>query len=133
MNNEKVKMLEGILKSGISPILLEDFPVSIFENAVVLEADCDMSELNGHYEDAEFCPPQWYKKLTDENSEYEPVLVVNNINKIPSEEQTKFVEIFKYKKVSTFDLPKNCVIIVTASNLEENQINEEVYSLMAHI
>lgn len=133
MNNERIEMLEGILKSGISPILLEDFPVNVFENAVVLEANCDMSELNGHYEGAIFCPPEWYTKLTDKNSDYEPVLVINNINKIPSDEQTKFVEIFKYKKVSTFDLPKNCIIIATANNLEENKINEEVYSLMAHI
>ena len=35
MNSDRIKMLEGILKSGISPILLEDFPVSVFQDAVI--------------------------------------------------------------------------------------------------
>lgn len=130
MNSDRIKMLEGILKSGISPILLEDFPVSVFQDAVILESNCDVSDLNGHYEETEFCPPEWYKKLTSKDN---AVLVINNINKIPTDEQIKFVEIFKYNKVSTFELPKNCIIIAIASNLKENQINEQVYSLMAHI
>lgn len=130
MNSDRIKILEGILKSGISPILLEDFPVSVFQDAVILESNCDVSELNGHYEETEFCPPEWYKKLTSKDN---PVLVINNINKIPTDEQIKFVEIFKYNKISTFELPKNCIVIATASNLKENPINEQVYSLMAHI
>lgn len=130
MNSDRIKMLEGILKSGISPILLEDFPVSVFQDAVILESNCDVSELNGHYEETEFCPPEWYKKLTSKDN---AVLVINNINKIPTDEQIKFVEIFKYNKISTFELPKNCIIIAIASNLKENPINEHVYSLMAHI
>ena len=130
MNNEKIKILEGILKSGISPILLEDFPVSVFQDAIVLESNCDVSELNGHYEETEFCPPKWYTELTSKDN---PVLVINNVNNIPTDEQIKFVEIFKYNKISTFELPKNCIIIAIASNLKENPINEQVYSLMAHI
>ena len=49
------------------------------------------------------------------------------------EEQTKFIEILKYKKVSTFEIPKNCLVIVTCSDLTANKINEEVYSLLAQI
>ena len=130
MKSERMEMLEGLLKSGISPILLENFPASIFTDAVILDAACDKSELNGHYEETEFVPPEWYKKLEILD---EKILVISNINKIPDLEQKKFVEILKYKKVSTFELPKNTVILVTANNLEENKINEEVYSLMAHI
>ena len=55
------------------------------------------------------------------------------INEAPLEEQTKFIEILKYKKVSTFELPKNCLVIVTCSDLTTNKINEEVYSLLAQI
>ena len=130
MNSDRIKMLEGILKSGISPILLEDFPVSVFQDAVILESNCDVSDLNGHYEDVEFCPPEWYKKLTSKDN---AVLVINNINKIPTDEQIKFVELFKYNKISTFELPKNCLVIVTCSDLTANKINEEVYSLLAQI
>lgn len=131
--NERIELLEGILKTGVSPILLEDIKGDIFENAVILEGDSDISEFNGHYEGADFIAPIWYQKLVSSDSLYEPILVIKDINKVPCEEQKKFIEILKYKKVSTFDLPKNCIIIVTASNLKENKIDEEVYSLMAHI
>jgi len=130
MKSERMEMLEGLLKSGVSPVLLEDFPASIFTDAVIIDSTCDKSELNGHYEGTEYLPPEWYTKLI---SLSEPLLVISNINKISQEEQKKFVEILKYKKISTFDLPEKCIILVTASNLEENKINEEVYSLMAHI
>ena len=130
MKSERMEMLEGLLKSGISPILLENFPASIFTDAVILESDCSKEDLNGHYEGINYCPPEWYKKL---ESLDEKLLVISNINKIPILEQKKFGEILKYKKVSTFELPKNTIILVTANNLEENKINEEIYSLMAHI
>ena len=43
--------------------------------------------------------------------------VKQSIN-VKIEEQNKFIEILKYHKISTFDLPNNCLIIVTTSNLE---------------
>lgn len=72
-------------------------------------------------------------ELFDESKTNTSVLVIENINEIPLEEQTKFIEILKYKKVSTFELPKNCLVIVTCSDLTANKINEEVYSLLAQI
>ena len=132
MNQEKRKMLETFLKSGISPLLLEDISSDIFENAVILESDCDLSLLNGHYEGTEFVAPEWYEQLITQTNNI-PILIIKDINIIPSEEQTKFIELLKYKKISTFDLPQNCIIIVTCQNLKENKINEEVYSLMAQI
>ena len=130
MKSERMEMLEGLLKSKVSPVLIENFPASIFTDAVVIESNCNIEDLNGHYEGMDFMPPEWYKKLENLT---EKVLVISNINKIPVSDQKKFIEILKYKKVSTFDLPSNTIILVTASNLEENKINEEVHSLMAHI
>ena len=130
MKSERMEMLEGLLKSKVSPVLIENFPASIFTDAVIIESNCNIEDLNGHYEGMDFMPPEWYKKLENLT---EKVLVISNINKIPVSDQKKFIEILKYKKVSTFDLPSNTIILVTASNLEENKINEEVYSLMAHI
>lgn len=130
MKSVRMEFLEGLIKSGISPILLEDIPASIFDESALINADCDMSELTGHYEGEEYVAPNWYNKLL---SLTEPILVISNINSIKEEEQRKFLEILKYKKVSTFDLPKNTIILVTANNLKENKINEDVYSLMAQI
>ena len=96
MNSEKKLMLEKYIKSGISPILLENIPTSIFEEAVVLEANCDLSLLNGHYEGLDFVAPSWYNKLI--NQKENPILIISEINKISQKEQTKFIEILKYKK-----------------------------------
>ena len=60
-------------------------------------------------------------------------VVIKDINKIPEEEQRKFIELLKYKKVYIHKLPENCMIFVTYSDLKENPIEEEVYSFMAHI
>ncbi len=130
MNKERLEMLNEYIKSGITPILIENMPASVFDNATILNANCDISDLNGHYENINFVAPSWYNKLKQNQTK---MLVINNINEIDVNEQTKFIEILKYKKISTFDLPKDCIIIVTAKNLKERPINEEVYSLLAHI
>lgn len=133
MNEDRVNLLKEYIKSGVSPLLVQDIPSGFFRHSVVIKSDTDRSELNGHYEDIEFCPPLWYKKLVDNSKTGYSVLVIENINEISLEEQTKFIEILKYKKVSTFDLPKNCLVVLTCSSLGKNNINEEVYSLVAQI
>ncbi len=133
MNEEWLKMFENYIKSGVSPLLIPNMPSNFFKTNVILKSNIDRAELNGHYENTNFCPPVWYKELVDKSKTNTTVLVIENINEIPLEEQTKFVEILKYKKVSTFELPKNCLIIVTCTDLTVNKINEEVYSLLAQI
>lgn len=130
MYKEKLKILDSYLKSGLTNILIEDMPKEIFEDEIILEFNCTIDDLNGHYEGIEFMPPVWYQNLIKNNKK---ILVINDINKLPIEEQPKFGEILKYKKVSTFDLPKDCIVIVLVNNLKENKICEEVYSLLAHI
>lgn len=134
MNKDEVIQLDTFIKMGLSPILLEDVPAKLFDNAVILNADCDMSELNGHYEGEEFVAPKWYYDLLKESEDGKAVLIINDMNKIAVEEQVKFIELFKYKKISTFKLPEKSLIIVTFDNLNgENKINEEVYSLLVHV
>lgn len=133
MSINKAEVLENYIKAGISPILLEEVSVEMFNNAVILEADCDSELLNGYYEDINFVAPSWYNEVVEKSKNNYSLLVINELNKIPQDEQSKFLELFKYKKVSTFDLPENCVIVVTGSNLKENPIAEDIYSLMAHI
>lgn len=134
MNKEQVDLLGEYIKAGTSAILIEEIPENaIKKGAVVLEADCSKAELMGHYENLEFIAPKWYKKLMDSSKEHTPVLIIKDINKIPEEEQKKFIELFKYRKVYVHKLPENCMIIATYSNLEERPIQEELYSFMVHI
>ena len=134
MNKEQVDLLGEYIKAGTSAILIEETPENaIKKGAVVLEADCSKAELMGHYENLEFIAPEWYKKLMDSSKEHTPVLIIKDINKIPEEEQRKFIELFKYRKVYVHKLPENCMIFATYSNLEERPIQEELYSFMVHI
>ncbi len=125
--------LKQLIKLNEFPILVEDIPNELFEDAVILSNDCDVSELNGHYEELEFVPPIWYGVLCDKCRSKDTILIINAINNSDLDEQLKFVEILKYRKISTFVLPKNCIIIVTAYNLKEKPVAQEIYSLTAHV
>ncbi len=131
MNSEKLKLLEEYLKNTDIPILLENVSTDVFNDYVVLPSNLDIKELNGHYEETSFNPPEWYDKLF--NMKRNKLLVIDKIDNISKEEQAKFIEILKYKKVSTFELPKETKIIITADVINEKTINEEIYSLVAHI
>lgn len=133
MNEERLNLLKEYIKLGNFPILIQNIPTNYFNNSVVIKSDIDRLKLNGHYENTDFCPPIWYKELLEKSKLGYVFLIIENINKINLEEQTKFIELLKYKKISTFDLPKNCLIIVTCSDLKINRINEKVYSLLVQI
>ncbi len=128
---EKKEMLIEYIKANVAPIL-EDF---IFgedlDNAVVLPANIDVKELNGHYEGVDFLPPKWLEEII--NTSNKRLLVIDKIDTIAKEDQMKFGELLEYRKISTFDLPKDCVIIVTANEINKDKINEEVLSLVAQI
>lgn len=131
MNDAKRELLMSYIKSNVAPILVDFIDGNNIPNSVVLSANLEISELNGHYDNIEFVSPEWLNKL--KNSNTPTILVIDKIDSIPKNEQTKFVEILKYRQVSTFELPKNTVIVVTAKEINENTINEEIYSLVAHI
>lgn len=133
MNIERLELLKAYIETGISPLLLENMTTDSFQNAVVLKSTVGIEELNGHYEKDQFCPPAWYYELLEKGKHEYVLLVIDKINEISLTEQTKFIELLKYKKISTFNLPSNCFIIVTCTNLSEKKINEEVYSLLVQI
>lgn len=133
MRKIDLESLKNLLLLNECPILVEDLPNELFENAVILSNDCDVTELNGHYEGVEFVPPIWYEILSEKCRYGNTFLIINAINNSTLDEQLKFIEILKYRKISTFVLPKNCSIIVTAYNLKDKPVAEEVYSLTAHV
>lgn len=130
MNDAKRELLMSYIKSNVAPILVDFIDGDNIPSSVILPANLEITELNGHYDNVEFVSPEWLNKL---ESSTPTILVIDKIDSIPKDEQTKFVEILKYRQVSTFELPKNTVIVVTAKEINENTINEEIYSLVAHI
>ena len=134
MNKEQVDLLGEYIKAGKSAVLIEEIPESVIEKgAIVINSDCSSSELMGYFDNLEYIVPEWYNKLMESSKIHTPVLIIKDINKVPEEEQRKFSELLKYKKVYVNKIPENCMNFVTYSDLKENPIEEEVYSFMAHI
>ncbi len=133
MNKEKLEMLNEYLKNTNMPILVEDVPSDLFSEYITLPSNVSVGQLVGHFENTKFLPPSWFTELVKKCEENKGILVITDINKINKYDQGKFVEILKYRQVSTFKLPEEVHIILTASNLKEKEMNEEVYSLLVHI
>ena len=130
MNNLNKELLINYIKSNSAPILVDFIDGDNIPSSVVLSADCEISELNGYYDKMDFVPPKWFNKI---NLSTPKILVIDKIDSIQKNEQVKFVEILKYRQVSTFELPKDTRIIVTAKEVNKDTINEEIFSLVAYI
>ena len=130
MNNKK-KLFLSYIKANIAPVLVDFISGEDLEDAIILPVDINVKELNGHYNGIDFVPPKWFSKIL--NTGNSRILVIDKIDSISKEEQTKFIELLKYRKISTFKLPKNVIVIVTASDINKNTINEEIFSLVAQI
>ncbi len=128
---DKMEMLLSYIEANVTPILVDFISSNDINGAVILPANIDVKELNGHYEESEFVSPKWFNDITNTNKIN--LLVIDKIDTISKEEQLKFCELLEYRKISTFELPKNCVIIVTANEINEDKINEEILSLVARI
>lgn len=128
---DKKEMLLSYIKANVAPVLVDFISSKDLNEAVVLPANIDAKELNGHYDGTDFMPPKWLNEILSTNES--KFLVIDKIDTILKEEQLKFCELLEYRKISTFELPKNCVIIVTANEINKDKINEEIFSLVARI
>lgn len=128
---DKKEMLLSYIKSNVAPVLVDFISSKDLNEAVVLPANIDVKELNGYYDGVDFMPPKWLNEILSTNES--KFLVIDKIDTILKEEQLKFCELLEYRKISTFELPKNCVIIVTANEINKDKINEEIFSLVARI
>ena len=128
---DKREMLLSYIKTNVAPILVDFIFGEDLDNAIVLPANVDAKELNGHYDGADFMPPKWFNEILNTNAS--KILVINKIDTISKEEQLKFCELLEHRKISTFELPENCIIIITANEINKDKISEEIFSLVARI
>lgn len=124
-------MLFAYMKANVVPTLVDFISGSDINGAVVLPANIDVSELNGHYDGIDFLPPKWFSEIIGTNEK--KILIIDKIDTISKDEQLKFCELLEHRKISTFELPKKCVILVTANKINKDEISEEIYSLVAQI
>lgn len=128
---DKKNMLFAYMKANVVPTLVDFISGSDINGAVVLPANIDVSELNGHYDGIDFLPPKWFSEIIGTNEK--KILIIDKIDTISKDEQLKFCELLEHRKISTFELPKKCVILVTANKINKDEISEEIYSLVAQI
>lgn len=128
---EKMELLNGYIQANVAPILVEGIPTSIFKDeATILPATCALSELNGHYEGIDFVPPIWYQEVLFKENDPINLLVIDNLGGLSKADQMKFYELLCYRKIGVFELPANCVILLTTETMK---LHETIYSLVAHI
>lgn len=130
MENKR-EILLSYIKANVAPVLIDFLSGNDIKNSVVIPANIDLKDLNGHYEGTDFLPPKWMREILETN--VSKILVIDKIDSISKEEQLKFCELLEYRKISTFLLPNNCVILVTATEINEDKISEEIYSLVAQV
>ncbi len=128
---DKKEMLLSYIKANVAPILVDFITGNDLKDAVILPANVDVKELNGHYDGIDFMPPKWLNEIISTNASR--ILVIDKIDSISKKEQLKFCELLEHRKISTFELPKSCIIIVTANEINKDKISEEIFSLVAQI
>lgn len=128
---DKRDLLLTYINVNVEPILVDFINAKDIDGAVLLPASVSKLELNGHYEGKDFVPPKWLNEIL--STEKTSVLIIDKIDTISKEEQLKFYELLKYKKISTFELPEDTVIIITAEEINSDKINEEIFSLAIRI
>ena len=131
MNYEKIDLLKSYIATNVAPILVDFISNLNIPESITIPANIETKELNGHYEGENFLAPQWYYDLTHTNEA--KIIVIQDIDSISKEEQLKFKELLEYRQVSTFKIPENTRIILTAKKISKETMNEEIYSLVAHI
>lgn len=126
---ERIELLREYLNANVVPILVEKLDICDMPNSIILNSNINDSELVGHYEDFVFYPPKWMEKMYQSKDMI--VLIINNIDLISKKDQDRFIEILKYRQVSTFDIPDNYRILLTAKNIKN--VSKKIIDLVAII
>lgn len=120
--DERMNILNAYMSANVAPILEGFIFGSDIPNSVIIDAKISLDDL---YNDGD---NSWFKSLGERK-----ILVIDNLDSISKDEQVKFMELFKYRKIGSMFLQDDVVIIVTAKRIDRDRINEAIYSLVVHI
>ena len=91
---DRKEMLLSYIKANVTPILVDFISGSDLKGAVILPANIDTKELNGHYDGIDFMPPKWLNEILNTNASR--ILVIDKIDTLNKDEQLKFCELYEY-------------------------------------
>ena len=127
-----IEKLNELIELSNDPIVLKDTKFKLTGQEVIIEANTPVKGISERYIDGSVEAPDWYKDLMKINSK-RPILIINNINSIDEVQQARFLDLIKYKKVGSFTLPENTLILITYYSSEKYKLNESIASLVMHM
>ncbi len=117
--------LQDILKMAeISPVLVNEFKIGDFQNAIILPAEMDSKKLGIVSTKKGLKAPKWYVDAVKSDKD---TIVIDTIDKIDKYNQEKFYELLKYQSISSVPFKKHIKIIVLYCDLKN--VAENIISL----
>jgi len=129
----KTEIIKEYIKDNITPIWLEGFNLTMFKDMTVVPPEAPRSDFavlvgaNGPIY------PKWYKLVMSKQHKPINLLVFESIDLLSDEEQERFLELVKYRRISNVKLPENCCIILTTAKQNQGRINEKLRRFLTYI
>lgn len=111
------KLNEVIAISKTAPVLALGLPTNMFGDSTIIKSNIHSYDLGIVNSSAGLKIPTWLDGIMKGKSSHQ--IVIDSIDLIDKVNQEKFYELLKYKAISNVDLPLDCNIIVTASDLKK--------------
>jgi len=121
MNNLE-RDINNLIYNSTLPILACGISSDNFSDKVVIESRIDRKDLSviGSH-------PAWLIQLELIAKKNDvAMLIIDNLDLISEHDQSKFLELLKYKSISGFKLPDNTHIVIVCSDL--NKVSQDIKS-----
>ena len=126
---DKQEILNTYIKTNVVPIVIDFLESKYIPNSIVLNPKKEKIEIDGHYEGIEYKPPKGLEILLNDPTKL--ILVIDDLEKIPTKDQNKFIEILKYRQISTFEIPEEYRIIIIIVYITPTNSTRKIWSRMS--
>ncbi|PKK95952.1 MAG: hypothetical protein CVV59_01020 [Tenericutes bacterium HGW-Tenericutes-4] len=129
----KVYELAQLIQVNVMPILMQNNDVLV---SFIQQSKPNVTKMNALKSASELGldglekPLKWLQLVTEHENEKTNILLIENFLKLTEQEQMKFYELLKHRKVAQQNLPKNCCIVIEGNSLEKNKISPIIFSLI---
>lgn len=132
MKNEKLEIIHDLVLSNVSPIVVKDTTELL---AFTQMHKCATTVINAKHSDVELellgnKEPSWLTDANEDKGEKFNLLIIDNFFEIKHDEQMRFFELLKHRKVYTWKLNDTIVIILKGKKSEKSKVNQTLLSLL---
>lgn len=111
-------LVEFISNNTNWPLLIEGVKADVFKTATIIDSSINSSLLGIIPSKTGYDYPEWLNDIIKNKNKQRQFLIINDIDKITSLEQEKFLGIIKHKSVNGYKLPSNVQIIILSSSVK---------------